>query len=83
VRQFLVQGLRVSLLGCLAGLALAAVFGRILSGMLYGISVTDASALGGVVFLVLAVCHRIVAARDSRGTPRAHEGAEGRVRRAL
>jgi len=55
VRQFLAQGLIVSLLGCVAGLALTAVFGRLLSGMLYGVSAWDAATLGGVVGIVLAV----------------------------
>ena len=55
VRQFLGQGIRVSLIGCLAGLALAAAFARLLSGMLYGVSVTDVATLAGVVTLVLAV----------------------------
>jgi putative ABC transport system permease protein len=55
VRQFLAQGLMVSLLGCVAGLALTAVFGRLLSGMLYGVSAWDAATLGGVVGIVLAV----------------------------
>jgi len=55
VRQFLTQGLSVALLGCVAGLALTAVFGRLLSGMLYGVSAWDAATLGGVVGIVLAV----------------------------
>jgi len=55
VRQFLAQGLSVALLGCVAGLALTAVFGRLLSGMLYGVSAWDAATLGGVVGIVLAV----------------------------
>jgi putative ABC transport system permease protein len=55
VRQFLNQGLRVSLLGCIAGLGLSAAFGRMLSGMLFGVSVTDAGTLAGVVLIVLAV----------------------------
>ncbi|HEY2019280.1 MAG TPA: ABC transporter permease [Bryobacteraceae bacterium] len=54
VRQFLSQGLRVSLVGCLAGLALAAAFARLLSGMLYGISPSDSLTMAGVVVLVLA-----------------------------
>ena len=33
----------------------AAVFGRLLSGMLYGVSSWDAATLGGVVGIVLAV----------------------------
>jgi predicted permease len=55
VRQFLAQGLSVALLGCVAGLALTAVFGRLLSGMLYGVSAWDAATLGGVVGIVMAV----------------------------
>src|SRR2546430_9192914 len=41
VKQFLLQGLGVSFLGCLAGWCLAAAFARILGGMLYGVSPTD------------------------------------------
>jgi predicted lysophospholipase L1 biosynthesis ABC-type transport system permease subunit len=55
VRQFLVQGLRVSLLGCAAGLALAAACTRLLAGMLYGVSASDSVTLGGVVVIVLTV----------------------------
>jgi putative ABC transport system permease protein len=55
VRQFLTQGLRVSLAGCIAGIALAAAFTRMLAGMLYGVSAWDAPTLAGVVILVLAV----------------------------
>ncbi len=55
VKQFLLQGLGVSLLGCLAGSVLAAAFARVLSGMLYGVSPTDMPTLLGVVLLVLVV----------------------------
>jgi len=55
IRQFLTQGLRVSVLGCIAGLALAAAFGRVLSGMLYGVNIVDAVTIGGVVTVVLTV----------------------------
>lgn len=55
VRQFLNQGLRIALLGCIAGLTLAAAFGRMLSGMLFVVSATDVGTLGGVVLIVLAV----------------------------
>jgi ABC-type lipoprotein release transport system permease subunit len=55
VRQFLAQGLRVSLIGCAAGLALAAVSVRLLAGMLYGISPSDPFTLGAVIATVLAV----------------------------
>ena len=55
VKQFLLQGLRVTLLGCVAGWGLAVAFARILSGMLYGVSPTDVATLSSVIFLVLAV----------------------------
>jgi predicted permease len=55
VKQFLLQGLRVSLLGCIAGWGLAAVFGRALSGMLYGVSPSDITTSLAVVLLVLVV----------------------------
>ena len=55
VKQFLLQGLGVSFLGCVAGWFLATVFARVLSGMLYGVSPTDFTTLSIVVVLVLAV----------------------------
>jgi FtsX-like permease family len=53
--RFLFQGLRVSIVGCLFGLALAAASVRLLSGMLYGVSSFDPATFGGVVVLVLLV----------------------------
>jgi putative ABC transport system permease protein len=55
VRQFLTLGVRVAVLGCIAGLLLAAVFARLLSGMLFGVSATDTPTVAGVVVIVLAV----------------------------
>ena len=55
LRHFLLQGLGISLLGCIAGLGLAAAFTRMLSGMLYGVSPTDATTLMGVILLVITV----------------------------
>ena len=55
VRQFLGLGVSISVLGCIAGLLLAAGFGRLLSGMLYGVTATDAATVAGVVVVVLAV----------------------------
>src|SRR6266700_772245 len=55
VKQFLLQGLGVSLLGCLAGLALATACTRLLAGMLYGVSPSDVTTLSAVVLLVLVV----------------------------
>jgi putative ABC transport system permease protein len=53
--QFLVQGLGVSLLGCLAGLGLVMAFTKVLSGMLYGVSPSDPAILAGVAAMMLAV----------------------------
>lgn len=55
VRQFVLQGLRVTLLGCLAGWGLAMALTRVLSGMLYGVSPTDAVTLSAVIVQVLIV----------------------------
>ena len=55
VGRFVLQGLAVTALGCAAGLLLAAASARVLSGMLYGVSATDAPTLSGVVGIVLVV----------------------------
>jgi predicted permease len=55
VTGFLLKGLGVSFIGCMAGLCLAAGFARVLSGMLYGVSTADAKTFFFVIFLVLAV----------------------------
>jgi putative ABC transport system permease protein len=55
LRQFLAQGMRVSLIGCVAGLGLAAAFTRVLAGMLFGVSPWDAITMTGVIGLVMAV----------------------------
>lgn len=72
VRQFLREALRASLLGCLAGLGLAAMFSRILNGMLYGVSALDKVTFGAVALLVLltaALSAWMPAARASRLDP--------------
>ena len=53
--SFLRQALRVSLVGCVAGLLLAAPLGRAISGMLYGVTPFDFATFAGVLLLVLAV----------------------------
>jgi len=53
--HFLAQGLGVSFLGCVVGFGLAAAFARLLSGMLYGVSPSDATTLASVVLIVLGV----------------------------
>jgi putative ABC transport system permease protein len=55
VKQFLQKGLAVTFLGCLAGWGLAAAFARVLSGMLYGVSPSDAATLLSVVLLMMLV----------------------------
>jgi predicted permease len=55
VASFLLLGLRVSLLGCVAGLVLGAALTRLLNGMLYGISPLDPLTYAGVLMLTLAV----------------------------
>lgn len=53
--RFLFQGLRVCVVGCALGVILAAASGRVLAGMLYGISSLDPATLLGVVAMVLLV----------------------------
>jgi len=53
--QFLGQGMRVFLLGCVAGLGLAAAFTKVLAGMLFGVSPLDTITMIGVIALVIAV----------------------------
>jgi putative ABC transport system permease protein len=55
VRQFVAQGMRVSLLGCVAGLGLAGAFTKVLAGMLFGVSPWDVITMTGVIALVIAV----------------------------
>jgi putative ABC transport system permease protein len=72
VRQFLVQGMRVSLLGCAAGLGLAGAFTKVLAGMLFGVSPWDAITMTGVIVLVIAVsivASLLPAARAARVEP--------------
>jgi putative ABC transport system permease protein len=72
LKQFLVQGLTVCLLGCIAGGGLAAVFARLLSGVLYGVSPSDVPTLSAVFLLVLivaAVASLLPAIRASRVDP--------------
>jgi len=55
VKQFLLQGLGVTALGCAAGTAMVAMFARLLSGMLYGVSPSDVPTFTGVILLMVAV----------------------------
>ncbi len=53
--RFLFQGLGISLLGCAAGLLLAAVSTHVLSGMLFGVAALDVETFAGVALLILVV----------------------------
>ncbi len=53
VTQFLFEGLRASVVGCVAGLGLAAVFSHVLSSVLYGVTSSDATTFAGGALLVL------------------------------
>lgn len=70
--RFLMQGLSVCAVGCIAGLALALASVRLLSGMLYDVSRFDPltfSSVAGLVLFVAAVATLIPAARAARTDP--------------
>jgi putative ABC transport system permease protein len=54
-RQFLLQGLRVAAFGSAIGWMLAAGSGRLLAGMLYGVTPSDVMTLASAVILMLLV----------------------------
>ena len=55
VSLFLTQGLRVTLIGCAAGLLLSLATDRLVAGMLYGISPLDPTTYAAVLILILLV----------------------------
>jgi putative ABC transport system permease protein len=70
--SYLLEGLKVAMLGCICGLALAAVLVRILSSMLFGVSSFDRvtlCAVLGLVFGVVSAAALIPALRASRTDP--------------
>jgi ABC-type antimicrobial peptide transport system permease subunit len=72
LKRFLLEGLGVSFLGCVAGSALAAASARTLAGMLYGVSPSDPATLSAVIALVLivaAVASLVPAIRAARVEP--------------
>jgi putative ABC transport system permease protein len=72
VRQFVGQGLWISVLGCLAGLVLTIAFTRVLEGMLFGVSASDPATLSGVIAIMLTVASLaslLPAVRASRVEP--------------
>jgi putative ABC transport system permease protein len=72
VARFLLQGLRVAVIGCAAGLALGMGLSHFINSMLYGVSALDPATYGGVVCLILVVaaCASLVPAlRAARVEP--------------
>jgi putative ABC transport system permease protein len=55
VARFLAQGLAVSAAGCIAGIMLSGLTGKLLAGMLYGVSESDPLTMAGVIAAVLIV----------------------------
>lgn len=55
VAQFLLQGLRVTALGCVAGVVLGMAGARMLSGMLYGVTALDVPTYAATVAVIVAV----------------------------
>ncbi len=55
VLRFLLQGMRVTLAGCVAGLLLSVAAGHLIADMLYGISSLDGSTYVAVSVLILSV----------------------------
>jgi predicted permease len=55
VNRFLLQGLRVTLIGCAIGFLVGAALSRLLTDMLYGISSLDPMTYAGVLVLTVVV----------------------------
>ena len=55
IARFLLEGLRVTFIGCIAGLALSLATTRLIAGMLYGVSTLDPITYAGVFALILLV----------------------------
>lgn len=72
LRDFLFQGLRVAVVGCVGGLALGMGPSHFIGSMLYGVSTLDPATYGGVILLILLVagCASLVPAlRAARVEP--------------
>jgi putative ABC transport system permease protein len=72
VRHFLGQGLRVVGFACVLGIALALALGRVMAGLLFGVSATDATTFAFVVALVAvtaALASLVPAVRAARLDP--------------
>jgi putative ABC transport system permease protein len=53
IGRFFAQGLVVATIACAIGLGVSVLFGRLLSGMLYGVSTADPTTLGFVAVIIL------------------------------
>jgi putative ABC transport system permease protein len=72
LRRFLLEGVGVTLTGSMAGMVLAIAFGRLIAGMLYGVSPWDIKTLGAVaagILLVATLASAMPAFRASRVEP--------------
>lgn len=72
VREFLLRGLRVGAVGAALGIVAALGIGRLLQGVLVGVSATDAGAFGSALAIVLGVvtvATLVPARRASRADP--------------
>jgi putative ABC transport system permease protein len=72
VQQVLTRGLIVAVIGCVAGLGLAAASARLLTGMLYGVTTTDSVtsfAVPGIILMVSLLASLVPAVRASRVEP--------------
>jgi putative ABC transport system permease protein len=78
VRQFLLKGLAISLIGCAAGVILALAFARALSGMRYGVSTADTETFFSVVLLIITVTGFFIAC-SSRFTRQTDGSSSGRI----
>jgi putative ABC transport system permease protein len=55
LRQFVGQGLRVTAVACVCGVLLSLASGRLLSGMLFGVTSSDPATLVAVVVVIVGV----------------------------
>lgn len=72
LRRFLWEGVGVTLAGSVAGIVLAIAFGRLIAGMLYGVSPWDFKTLGAVaagILLVATLASAMPSVRASRVEP--------------
>jgi len=72
VRQVIGEGLRVVLVGVIAGIALALAAGKLIAALLYGVKASDPTvmlAVSGVLLIVAALAALVPAWRAARVDP--------------